>query len=171
MSAPLVLVLPMPPNLANGRMHYRVAAACKKGYYAACDMLILGSFSRGGLNDYRAMVKIGQRPRTNDTLKREIARIHERVSTAGTRYVTSCARARWPRVEIRSVMTLGTRMDTSNAMNRHKWPEDWLVTRGFLAGDREKNLVWAAFPEQVISRTLPPEIKLTLTPLAGAEAA
>ena len=34
---PLVLTLPMPPNLANSRMHWRVKHKAKLAYWMACD--------------------------------------------------------------------------------------------------------------------------------------
>lgn len=37
MPTPLTLELPLPPNLANARMHWRVKLKEKKAYYALCD--------------------------------------------------------------------------------------------------------------------------------------
>ncbi len=60
--------------------------------------------------------------------------------------------APWPNATITSVMHLGNEMDDSNAMRRHKWVEDWLVTRGYLKDDRRKCLTWTGFPQQIIKR-------------------
>jgi hypothetical protein len=40
-SARIELVLPLPPNLANARMHWRVKLKAKKAYTAALNMLSL----------------------------------------------------------------------------------------------------------------------------------
>lgn len=74
----------------------------------------------------------------------------------------------FPRASIRSVMYLGAHMDDSNAMRRHKWVEDWLVTRGYIADDRKKCLTWETFPRQVVKRDGNYRIELTLTPIAEA---
>jgi hypothetical protein len=58
------------------------------------------------------------------------------------------------RATLRSTMHLGAAMDEDNAVNRHKWPIDWLRTRGYIASDRRSGLRWEGFPEQVIKRDL-----------------
>lgn len=65
---------------------------------------------------------------------------------------------------IRSTMYLGAAMDDSNAMRRHKWVEDWLKTRGYIADDRKKCLTWEGFPEQIVRRDGNYRIVITLTP-------
>jgi len=69
------------------------------------------------------------------------------------------------RVRIASHMVLRAYMDDDNALARHKWILDWLVTRGYLADDRKQNIEWDALPIQEASRKRIPEITLTLTPL------
>ena len=64
---------------------------------------------------------------------------------------------------LRSTMHLGAAMDDSNAMRRHKWVEDWLTTRGYIADDRKKVLTWEGFPEQRLSRYGERKIELVLT--------
>ena len=64
---------------------------------------------------------------------------------------------------IRSLMYLGARMDTDNAMARHKWPLDYLQTRGYIVNDRA--LDWRTFPEQVVGRRDRYAIIITLTDL------
>ena len=64
-------------------------------------------------------------------------------------------------------MHLGAAMDDGNAMNRHKWLEDWLVTRGYLVDDRKSCLTWETFPTQIVKRDGKYRIELTLTPLAS----
>jgi hypothetical protein len=66
------------------------------------------------------------------------------------------------RATISSTMYLGGPMDDSNAMRRHKWVEDWLVTRGYLADDRKKCLTWTGFPQQVVKRGQDYRIELQL---------
>jgi hypothetical protein len=39
------------------------------------------------------------------------------------------------------------------------------ATRGYIAGDRRKNLRWEAFPEQVVKRDGNYRLVLTLTPI------
>ena len=41
MTRPVVLVLPLPPNLANGRQHWRVKLAAKQRYYDAARLALL----------------------------------------------------------------------------------------------------------------------------------
>ena len=66
------------------------------------------------------------------------------------------------RATISSTMYLGGPMDDSNAMRRHKWVEDWLVTRGYLVDDRKKVLTWTGFPEQIVKRGQDYRIELHL---------
>jgi hypothetical protein len=73
----------------------------------------------------------------------------------------------WAKATIASRMVLGNLMDDSNAMNRHKWVEDWLVTRGYLVDDSRKHLTWAGIPEQRVSRKNEPELEITLTRVDG----
>lgn len=68
---------------------------------------------------------------------------------------------------IASVMKLGHAMDDDNALARHKWPLDWLKTRGYIAEDRRKNIRWAGLPEQIVGRKQDYVIELTLTPEAA----
>lgn len=69
----------------------------------------------------------------------------------------------WPKAKIRSDMVLGAAMDDGNAMNRHKWIEDWLVKRKYIVDDRKTCLTWEGFPTQRISRKNEPGITITLT--------
>lgn len=62
-----------------------------------------------------------------------------------------------------SVMVLGAAMDDDNALARHKVVLDWLVSRGYLAGDSRKHVRWAGLPEQRVTRKAAPSITLTLT--------
>lgn len=118
----LTLVFPMPPNLANGRMHWRVKWKAKVAYWAQLDLL-------------QRAKRLPPPPKVPH------------------------ARAR-----VSSVMVLGNPMDEGNAMNRHKWIEDWLVTRGYLEDDRRTCLTWDGFPAQIVTRKEPASITLTLTP-------
>lgn len=62
---------------------------------------------------------------------------------------------------VRSLMTLGGRMDEDNAMARHKWVLDWLATRGYIRNDRLMS--WAEKPTQVVNRDSEYTIELTIT--------
>jgi hypothetical protein len=47
LSAPLVFELPLPDNVANGRMHWRAKATRKNAYMAGLDMLMFGEVLPG----------------------------------------------------------------------------------------------------------------------------
>ena len=66
------------------------------------------------------------------------------------------------KARITSSMVLGAAMDQDNAMSRHKFICDWLVSRGYIADDRAKCLTWGGFPEQRITRKEPHTITITL---------
>jgi hypothetical protein len=66
---------------------------------------------------------------------------------------------------VRSLMTLGGKMDDDNAMARHKWPIDWLATRGYIRSDRL--LRWTALPTQVVKRGGEYSIELTIAQIVG----
>jgi hypothetical protein len=117
----IVIRAPMPPNLANGRMHWATKHKKRAAFMKALD-------DRQGA---------GLIPRPPET--------------------------RWRHVELSSVMTLHQAMDPDNAVARHKWAIDWLVTRGYLADDAALNVRWNGFPTQIISRSKPAEIELTIT--------
>ncbi len=51
-----------------------------------------------------------------------------------------------------AVLYVWAEMDEGNALNRIKWLEDWLVTRGYLVDDKRRNLHWAGIPKQIIDR-------------------
>lgn len=68
------------------------------------------------------------------------------------------------RARITSHMTLRGAMDDDNAMARHKRLLDWLVTRGYLAGDRRKHLTWTGLPTQRVTRKAPATIRLEIHP-------
>lgn len=71
------------------------------------------------------------------------------------------------RARIDSVMHLANMSDHDNAMRRHKWPLDWLRTRGYLVDDGPKHLEWVSFPEQRVKRDGNYRIVLTLHELAA----
>lgn len=73
-----------------------------------------------------------------------------------------------PFAVVASEMTLGAAMDDDNALARHKVVLDWLVSRGYLAGDSRKCLRWAGLPVQRVTRKAPACITLVLTPAPAA---
>jgi len=117
----LTITFPMPLNLANARLHWRVKHNAKVAYWETLDNL--------------------------QTVKR----------------IPAPPKTPWTKVRVASVMVVGAAMDDGNAMNRHKWVEDWLVTRGYLVDDSKKHLTWDGVPTQRISRKEPASITLTLT--------
>lgn len=62
-------------------------------------------------------------------------------------------KAPFQKVAATATLYLWSHMDEDGAMARLKWPQDWLVTRGYLADDRRGNIKWAGLPEQHIDRT------------------
>lgn len=70
--------------------------------------------------------------------------------------------APWPKATLAVTMTLGNAMDDDNAIARIKWAQDWLVARGYVAGDSRKHLKLAGLPVQRISRKNAPCLELTL---------
>ena len=125
----------MPPNIANGSHgHWASRHKAKLAYWAELDLM--------------------QGPKSwtrRDPKKGDV-----------TYQIPAPPKRPWPKATIQSVMVLGAAMDDSNAMRRHKWVEDWLVTRGYIADDRKKCLTWGGFPEQVITRKEVARIVLTL---------
>lgn len=72
------------------------------------------------------------------------------------------------RAEMRVQMFLWNYMDDSGAMARLKWVEDWLVTRGYLAGDSRKHLRYPGLPDQEIDRRRQ-RLELEIIPLPKEE--
>jgi len=117
----LTITFPMPPNLANARMHWRVKHNAKVAYWEALDYL----------------------------------RMAKRIPAPPKKPLGP--------VRVASAMVLGNSMDHDNAIARHKWCVDWLVSRGYLINDTRKLVIWGGFPDQRISRKEPASITLTLT--------
>lgn len=115
----LVFAVPMPLNIANARLHWRVKQNAKKAYYQTLDAM-------------QAAKQLPPPPAQPFGPSR-----------------------------IWSTMVLGGRMDNDNAMARHKWPLDWLQTRGYVANDRD--LDWPDKPTQHVSRRDPSRLFLTIT--------
>ena len=109
-------VLPLPPNRANARGHWRKIHRDKTAYWEQLDRIQLVG---GGVTCF--------------TIPRPPREPLPQATAAATLYV-------W------------APMDEGNALNRLKWTEDWLVSRGYLADDNRKALRWAAIPEQVVDR-------------------
>ena len=56
-------------------------------------------------------------------------------------------------------------MDDDNAMHRLKPLLDWLVGKGYLAGDSRKHLRWTGIPEQTLTRDRDAfHVEITITP-------
>jgi hypothetical protein len=135
-SGTLTLTLPMPPNISNGSHgHWRKRHGEKKAYWHHLDLV------------------------------RQLYQSHILDRTKSPFAIPWPPDEPYPRATIRSTMYLGAAMDQSNSMRRHKWVEDWLVTRGYIADDRKKCLTWEAFPEQIVKRDGNYRLVLTITPL------
>jgi hypothetical protein len=70
----------------------------------------------------------------------------------------------YKRVTVSATLVVGNEMDHDNAVARCKWPLDLLVQLGYLADDRRKNVQWAGFPDQIVSRKQEPSLTLIITP-------
>ena len=112
--------LPMPPNLANARMHHMVKHRAKVEYWRHLDLLLAG--------------KVFDAPPAQPLQKATLA----------------------------ITLTLGNPMDDYNAIARTKWAQDWLVSRGYVAGDSRKHLRLVGLPEQRITRKNAPCLELVL---------
>ena len=116
----LELVLPLPPNRGNSRMHWAERHRVQNAYRQRCD----------------------------------IARAQARVPLL-------CVPLQ--RAELAAVLYVWNRYDPDGAVALLKWPVDWLVSVGYLAGDTHDRLLWT-IPEQHIDRSSP-RIVLTLREL------
>jgi hypothetical protein len=134
--APLTLVVPMPPNFSNRRGR------------ASTHWRVI---HREKL-EYWAQL---------DTL----ATLHRFGADQTPYHIPRPPTAPFARATLSSEMVLHGHMDDTNAAGRHKWLEDWLVARGYLASDRRTCVRWAAFPTQRVTRKEPARITLTLTPV------
>jgi hypothetical protein len=55
---PRVLVLPLPPNLANGRQHWRVKLAAKQRYYEAARLALIAQVGVAGCMEPPHVVRV-----------------------------------------------------------------------------------------------------------------
>lgn len=131
----MVFRLPMPPNLGNARMHWRVKLNAKHGYMRELEAIA--------------------------TAIRHGARLPAGMDY----HIPPAPYAPWEKASIEAHMVLGGHMDDDNAMARVKWPLDWLRHRGYIQDDRRKHLRWAGLPEQEVTRKSPPLLTLTLVRL------
>lgn len=129
------VVVPMPVNLANARLHWRTRLGHKKRYYGMLDLIASAHRAIGFPDDLPYRI-----PRP------------PRVPHPG-------------RMWVEAHLVLGNLMDDDNAMHRMKFVLDWLVTRGYLAGDSRKHIKWRDIPSQEVSRKQPAHVRLTLTPM------
>lgn len=67
-----------------------------------------------------------------------------------------------PKATLAITLTLANPMDDDNAIARTKWAQDWLVQRGYVAGDSRKHLRLSGIPEQRITRKNAPCLELVL---------
>lgn len=120
---PITLTLPLPPNMANGRKHWRAKNRERQSYFGACDLALV------------------------------------------TRMVPEPPAKPMTRATVEAFFRVWSLMDDDNAVSRAKWPLDWLVTRGYLAGDSRKHITWAGMPEQYVDRKTNGSVTFTLTPI------
>lgn len=130
----LVVVVPMPPNLANARMHWRTRQQAKKDYFRALDTIAAVHHRLGPWPDNLSAIVIPPVP--TPKLGRVTCDVH---------------------------MHLGAAMDDDNASARLKFPLDWLVRRGYLTDDSRKWLRMNGYPTQTVSRKDAPYVRFTFT--------
>lgn len=58
----------------------------------------------------------------------------------------------YAKVAVTVAMYVWGRMDQGNAVNRMKWIEDWLVSRGYVIDDTEECFRYTGFPTQKVDR-------------------
>ena len=125
----LEFTIPLPPNRANDRSHWRKVHRDKLNYWAHLDAIQL--LNRADLGFY--IPKPPAAPLT--------------------------------RAKIRATLFVWSLMDEGNSLARLKWPEDWLVTRGYIRNDTRIVLKWEGIPDQVVDRKHQ-RVELTLTEAA-----
>lgn len=102
----ITLTVPMPVNIANGRMHHMVKHRTKVAYWRELDLL--AQLDRSRILD-----------RTNTPCR-----------------VPEPPASPLSPVRIDSVLYLGATMDDDNALARLKWVADWLKTRKYIRDDK-----------------------------------
>lgn len=132
-------VLPLPPNMANARWHWRTRQAYKEEYMFRLDLI---------LNSCR--VESGKR----------------KPSTLYDFTVPLVPASPLVRARIEATITLHNYMDDDNAMARLKFPLDWMTTRGYIQDDSRRTLQWLRMPDQILSRKdSEKKVEITLTDL------
>jgi Holliday junction resolvase RusA-like endonuclease len=95
---PLTMVLPMPYNRGNSRLHWRVAQKKKQAYY----------------DELTVRMHAGMIPKPPKL---------------------------WPAfAKVEMTLFVWAKMDRDNLYARCKFPCDWLVAHGYIAGDREDQI-------------------------------
>jgi hypothetical protein len=117
----MTLTLPLPPNMANGRMHWRTKDRKRRAYLEACDYTL-------------GLPRAPRQPLTSVTLY--------------------------------ALMVVWALHDDDNALARLKWAVDWLVTRGYIAGDSRKHIRWVGLPDQIVNRKEAASVTFTITEAA-----
>lgn len=116
------LTLPLPPNRANAREHWRVTHRKKKEYYATARNALSRQLpSHGRLNDDRVL---------------------EWFYSDGV----------LPRCSITATIFVKKKFDPDNRVALLKWPIDCLVHFGLLADDSDEWLDFTQIPTQVVDR-------------------
>lgn len=144
-------ILPMPPNIANGRMHWHEVHRRRKLYYQRLDLLLVTA-----MQSARNRARLTGFPGST---------MWDKVNEAGGYMVPPLPDEPMEQARLTVHMTLGSPMDEDNAVARCKWAIDWVHTRGYMRDDAQKHLQWTAFPEQTIARKKPSVLRLTFTPL------
>ena len=139
--ASVKLTLPLPPNRANAREHWRVTDRKKKEYYGKADVALLSS-SPVGI--------------THITLVR---------SDAHGRLRPRLTHAEKQRMRLDATLYLWATMDRDNLVARLKWVLDSLVNYGLLVDDNEEWLD-LQMPKQVVDRKNR-RVEIELTPSEG----
>lgn len=116
------LVIPMPPNRANARGHWRTHHKARVQYWEALDNIR----SWGASATYPGKFSIPRAP--DEPIER---------------------------ANLDVTMFVHQRNDAGNAVNRCKWVEDWLVSRGYIVDDAPEYLCWVGMPVQIVDRRSP----------------
>lgn len=137
------LTLPLPPNRANAREHWRTTDKRKRAYYNKADAALIKAMPPG----------------TDITIvagKTRRSPFRPRLAFAET----------W-KMRLGATFYVWNLMDRGNAVARLKWVEDALVNFGLLVDDNEEWLD-LQMPTQVIDRKNT-RVEITLEPIDNTE--
>ena len=92
--------------------------------------------------------------RNRKKYKADLDRI-QLLGTIGHFVIPKPPREPWLKVTAAATMYVWNLYDDTGASALMKWPEDWLVTRGYIKNDDTKVVRWVTRPDQFIDRKNP----------------